>query len=56
MIYVPQDVFFAEILVFRNIFGILVVNWAPKWTKTVNFGCIPFQPKFKILKDCLNVV
>ena len=34
--------------------GFLAVNWAPKWTKTVNFGCVPFESKFKILKDFWN--
>ena len=45
-----------EILVFSNIFGIPVLNWAPKWKKAVNFGCLPFKLKFKILKDFLNTV
>ena len=53
---IPKDVVFPEILVLSNIFGFLAVNWALKWTKTVNFGCIPFQPKFKILKDFWNTV
>ena len=26
------------------------------WTKTVNFNCISFKPKFKILKDFSNTV
>ena len=47
---------FAEILVFSNFFGFLAVNWAPKWTKTVNFSCIPYEPKFMILKDFPNIV
>ena len=42
---------FGEILDFSNIFSFLVVNWAPKLSKTVNFGCISFEPKFKILKN-----
>ena len=33
-----------------------MVNWAPKWNKTVNFGCLPFTVKFKILKDFLNTM
>ena len=53
---IPKDVVFPEILVLSNIFGFLAVNWALKWTKTVNFGCIPFEPKFKILKDFSNTV
>ena len=51
---IPKDVVLAEILVLSNIFGFPVVNWAPKWTKTVNFGCVSFEPKFKILKDFSN--
>ena len=37
-------------------FGFLAVNWALKWTKTVNFSCIPFELKFKFLKDFSNIV
>ena len=33
---IPEDVAFPEILVLSNIFGFPTVNWAPKWTKTVN--------------------
>ena len=33
-----------------------MVNWAPKWAETVNFNCIPFEPKFKVLKDFSNAV
>ena len=43
---IPKDVVFAEILVFGNIFGFPGVNGAPKWTKSVNHGCVPFEPKF----------
>ena len=50
----PKDPVFEEILGFSNIFGFPAVNWAPKWTKTVNFCCIPFEPKFRILKDFSN--
>ena len=53
---IPKDVVFAEILVFRNIFGFPAINWAQKWNKTVNFGCLPYTRKFKILKDFLNSV
>ena len=45
-----------EILVFSNIFGFPVVNWAPKRNKTVNFGCLPFILELKVLKDFLNSV
>ena len=34
----------AEMLVFSNPFGFAVVNWVP-------FGCVPFESKFKTLKD-----
>ena len=44
----------AKILVFSNIFGFPAVHQAPKWNKTVNFGCFPFKLKFKILKDFSN--
>ena len=53
---IPKNAVSVEILVFSNIFGFLAVNWASKWTKTVNFGCIPFEPKFKTLKDFSNTV
>ena len=53
---VPKDVVFAKILVFSNIFGFPAVHQAPKWNKTVNFGCLPFKLKFKILKDFSNTV
>ena len=56
LLIISKDEVFAEILVFSNIFGFLEVNCASKWTKTVNFGCIQFQPKFKILKDFSNIV
>ena len=42
---IPKDAVFTEILVFSNIFGFPVVNWALKLTKTVNLGCVPFEPK-----------
>ena len=53
---IPKDVVFPEIFVLNNIFGFLAVNSALKWTKTVNFECIPFEAKFKILKDFSNTV
>ena len=28
----------------------------PKWTKTVNFVCVPFGSKFRLLKDFLKAV
>ena len=35
-----------------NILGFLGVNWAQKWTRTINFGYIMFPLKQLILKDC----
>ena len=37
-------------------FGFPAVYWDTKWTKTVNFGCDPFKPKCRILKDFSNIV
>ena len=56
LFHIPKDVAFAEILVFSNIFGFPAVNWAPKWTNTVNFQCVQYKPDFKILKDFPNNV
>ena len=56
LIDIPKNGVLTEILIFSNIFGFPVVNWLPKWTKTVSFGCVPFEPKFKILKDFSNIV
>ena len=56
LFHIPKDVAFAEILVFSNIFGFPAVNWAPKWTNTVNFQCVQYKPDFKILKDFANNV
>ena len=39
---------FAEIFVFSNYFGFSAVNWAQKWTKTVNFECVSFEPNFEM--------
>ena len=54
--YIPNDACFPEILGLSNIFGFSAVNWAPKLTKTVNFVCIPFEPKLKLLKDYSNTM
>ena len=54
--YIPNDAYFPEILGLSNIFGFSAVNWAPKLTKTVNFVCIPFEPKLKLLKDSSNTM
>ena len=32
------------------------LNWAQKWTKSVNFGCIPSESKLKLLKDFSETV
>ena len=48
---ISKDAFFAENFVFGNIFGFLAINWTPKCTKAVDFGCVSFEPKRKILKD-----
>ena len=53
---ISKDVVFVIILVFSNIFGFRVVNWALKRNKTVNFGCLPFILKLKISKDFFNSV
>ena len=48
----PKDVVSGKSLVFGN----SGVNWAQKWTKTVNFGYVPFWLKDIILKDCSEAV
>ena len=53
---IPKDTVFAEIMVLSNIFGFLTANWTPKWTKTVNFGCVSFEPKCEHLKEFSNSV
>ena len=68
---IPKDVVFAEILVLSNIFGSSAVNWAQNGTKLFDcinapkvysfvtfWGPIgvPFESKFKILKDFSNTV
>ena len=37
-----KDAVFIKILVFDNILCFPGVNWAQRWTKTVNFGFVPF--------------
>ena len=46
----------GKILFYGNMLGFPGVNWAPKWTKTFNFGYVPFLLKHLILKDCLETV
>ena len=53
---IAKDVVLPEILGSSNSFGFPLVNWFPKWTKTVKLGCVPFDSKFKLLKDFSNTV
>ena len=41
---------------FSGDLAIVLVHWVPKWTKPITFGCVPFDLKFKILKDFPNTV
>ena len=52
----PKNSVFPKLLVFCNIFGFPAVNWAQKWTKTINFQSLSFEPNFEILKDFSNNV
>ena len=52
----PKDVVSREILIFGNILCFPGVNWAQIWTKTVNFGYVPFPLKDISFKDCLYSV
>ena len=47
----PKDVVFGKIKVFGNILYFLGINWAQKWTKTQNFGYVPFPLKDISFKD-----
>ena len=47
----PKAIVSGKILVFGNILCFLGVNWAQKWTKTVNFGYVPFPLKDINFKD-----
>ena len=49
---IPNDVVSGEFLVFCNILCFPGVNWAQKWTKTVNFGYVPSPLKDTNFKDC----
>ena len=51
---IAKDTVFLELLVFSNIFGFPAIDWAQKWTKTVIFQCVPFDPNFKTLKNFSN--
>ena len=52
----PKNVVSGKILVFGSIFCFPGVNWAQKWTKTVNSEYIPFVLKHLILKDCSHTI
>ena len=47
----PKDVVSRKIKAFGNILCFPGVNWAQKWTKTKNFGYVPFPLKDKIFKQ-----
>ena len=40
--------FLTEILALSNFFGFQAVNWAPKWTKTVNFGAFHLSENLEL--------
>ena len=50
-----KDVVSGKSLVLCNTLGFPGVNWTQKWTKTFNFGHVPFQLKHLIGKDCLEM-
>ena len=47
----PKDVVSGKIKVFGNILCFPGVNWAQIWTKTQNFGYVPFPLKDISFKD-----
>ena len=47
----PKAIVSIKILVFGNILCFPGVNWAQIWTKTVNFGYVPFLLKDISFKD-----
>ena len=47
----PKDVVFGKIKVFGNILCFPGVNWVQIWTKTQNFGYVPFALKDISFKD-----
>ena len=51
-----KDLVSVKILVFGSILGFLADNCAQKWTKTGNFGYVPFQLKDLILEVCSGTV
>ena len=48
----PKDEVSEKVLVFDHSLYFPGVNWAQKWTKTVNFGYVPLLLKDTILEDC----
>ena len=46
-----KDIVSGKIKVFCNILYFRGVNWVQKWTKTVNFGYVPFPFKDISFKD-----
>ena len=53
---IAKDIVFAAMLVLSSILGFPTVYWVPKWTKTVNFGCVPFDSKFELYKGFSKTV
>ena len=53
---IHKEVVLGKILSFGNVLDFQGVNWSQKWTKTFNFGYVPFPLKHLILKDCLETV
>ena len=51
-----KDVVSGKILAFGSILGFPGITWEQKWTKTFNFGYVPFLLKHLILKGCLSTV
>ena len=47
----PKDVVSGKIKVFGNILCFQGVNWAQKWTKSRNFGHVPFPLRDISFKD-----
>ena len=43
---ISKEAVFAEILIFSNIFGFPVVNWTPKWIKTLGAFHLRENSKF----------
>ena len=53
---IPRNSIFAESLVLAILLAFPAVNWVPKWTNSVNFGWVTFEPKSKISIDFSNTV